>query len=222
MDVIYVEGIIGAGKSTLISKLQEQLDGSMIVPEPIDIWMNCNGVDVLDAFYKGKNEIVSFGDVNYKILVEHKDPGRYCHSFQHLALTTRIAQLEKCKEHKGIVISERSHESCRYVFAQMLADDGKYDPVDWKVYEYEYEFLQKYAPKGRYVFLDTPVDECIKRMKMRGRSQEKAIPKDYLARLRDYHLNWLKGKPNVVILDGTLPFHFDSNVVRGYVKQIMS
>ena len=48
--VIAIEGNIGAGKSTLLEALRGQ--GYAVVPEPLGEWLNCEGTNLLGAYYE--------------------------------------------------------------------------------------------------------------------------------------------------------------------------
>ena len=52
---IYVEGNIAAGKSTFLEYVKgkyAELGLISVRDEPLDLWTNLNGVNVLDLFYK--------------------------------------------------------------------------------------------------------------------------------------------------------------------------
>ena len=63
-----------------------------------------------------------------------------------------------------------------------------------------YEFLSNnvYPKLSGIIYLDTPVDECIHRMILRGRKEEKSLTKEYLTQLDD---NFKK-----VIKDSGIPY----------------
>ena len=60
-QLIAIEGNIGVGKSTFTGILKNTFENSMIVPEPIDIWMNIKnkeGENILGLFYKDIKELI--------------------------------------------------------------------------------------------------------------------------------------------------------------------
>ena len=109
-----VQGNIGSGKSTLIQYLRDMYkDGDKKVcflQEPVDEWntiKDSSGTTMLELFYG--------------------DQGRYAFGFQMMAYITRITQLRKATEQYGgrcIIITERSIETDRQVFAKMLYENN--------------------------------------------------------------------------------------------------
>ena len=110
--ILSIDGNIGSGKSTLYKDLQEYYKNHpdiCFVPEPVDDWTN-----IVDG-------------ENTPILTNlYKDTKRYAFRFQMMAYISRLHLLrQKVKENKyKIIISERSVQTDRNVFARMLYDDG--------------------------------------------------------------------------------------------------
>ena len=105
--VIAIEGNIGAGKSTLLEALRGQ--GYTVVPEPLGAWLNCEGTNLLGAYYE--------------------KPKRWSLTFQMWCLLTRAKALERALEsasgHKGgFVFVERSLLSDLHVFSQHAVAKG--------------------------------------------------------------------------------------------------
>lgn len=84
--VVSIEGNIGSGKSTLLEVVGDQLAGVELLAEPVDRWTDCNGVNLLQAFYD--------------------DPKKYSYCFQSFAFVSRLmAQQQPQKE--AIRVMER-------------------------------------------------------------------------------------------------------------------
>ena len=100
--ICFVEGTIGAGKSTFIKQLQKYHLNAQFFQEPVAEWQNTkdgNGKNVLSYFYE--------------------DMSKYCYMFQSYAFITRISQLDDLDlESKDIIFIERSIFSDRNVFAK--------------------------------------------------------------------------------------------------------
>ena len=181
--IITVEGLIGAGKTTLCQMLRERLEGTTVagrsivfVAEPVDVWstfIDADGKPMLALFYA--------------------NPKKWAFSFQMMAYISRLAALKKAREENpdAIIVAERSLEADRYVFAQMLLDDGCINTVDHKVYTHWFDtFASDYCP-DLVLYLDTPVDIAEARILSRARSGEDPIERSYLDSLAAYTNRWL-------------------------------
>ena len=64
---------------------------------------------------------------------------------------------------------------------------GKLDKMEYRMLMNTYEFyLQNVYPQlAGVIYLDTPVDECIKRIIKRSRCEESTIDKSYLERFKE-------------------------------------
>ena len=129
--LITVQGNIAAGKSTLVKELQRQYAGNARVcflQEPVDEWeniKNADGESMISLFY-GNQE-------------------KYGFSFQMMAYISRLASLKKAiSAGYDVVISERSLETDRQIFAKMLYDDGKIEDVNYQIYLKWFEEFQTF------------------------------------------------------------------------------
>jgi deoxynucleoside kinase len=194
--IICVEGSIGAGKTTLLKMIKCGFGKNecAVLPEPLEKWRDCNGIDLFGLFYQNK--------------------GRYSHAFQHYALLTRVKQLnEILRENRyKYIFVERSHMSCVHCFAKMLHDEKDYDNAEYQVYLKEYEFLSRFTPKiDHVIYLDTSVEECMKRIEERNRKGEKSgVSMEYLTKLEGAYANWMKNakdKYKIRVWPGNDNFH---------------
>jgi deoxyadenosine/deoxycytidine kinase len=120
--IIYLEGNIGSGKSTLIpllsNKLKTLLCNTKIYeyPEPLHIW----------------NEIKHNDTPLLKILYDFP---HYADRFQYLALITRQAQHLEFLEKPGesLAIIERSYMSDK-LFQNVLFNNGNISKLDMDIY----------------------------------------------------------------------------------------
>jgi len=76
---------------------------------------------------------------------------------------------------------------------------------EWQVYQQLWEFLaSNYCEKPqKIIYLRTPAELCLERIKKRGRNEEQQMPLDYLKNLEDLHDEWLMDHPDVILIDGT-------------------
>lgn len=183
--IISVEGNIGAGKSTILEKMQNKLESEEIVfvREPVDIWEQIKDPE------DGENILVKF----------YKDPDTYSFSFQVMAYATRVALLRNVIQNNPmakIIICERSLDADRNIFAKMLRDEGKIKNIDFQIYD---RFFKEYSQNmygssfwlSGIVYIDADPDICERRIMKRAREGESGIPLEYLKKCRDYHKKWL-------------------------------
>jgi len=203
--IINIEGNIGTGKSTILQKLQDELEihyknRVLFLKEPVDKWdtiKDSNDTTILKHFYQ--------------------DSQKYAFPFQIMACCTRIANVKKAIQNNPeckIIICERSIEADANIFAKMLYDDGVMNEMEYKIYNLFYdEHKDNYRPTG-YVYLDTNADVCLNRIKKRSRDGEASIALEYLQRCQQYHDKWLKNKnldTPVLILDTNKDVNYEKD-----------
>ena len=170
---ISIEGGIGASKSTLMKFLLEFVEkkGKKMVeiPEPVDQWKESG---ILDAFYQNVD--------------------KYAYTFQTVAFSTRVEMIKrKWRENPNaqIFISERCPLSDR-LFVDLLRDSGSFDEPSFIAYQLWADSWESMVPKppDLIVYLATPPEECLRRMKIRNRSSEvDAVDLDYQTKLIQKH-----------------------------------
>ena len=172
--IISIEGNIGSGKSTLLHHLEkycENHENIVFLKEPVDEWtqIKADGENILEKFYR--------------------DPHKYAFSFQVLAHATRLSSLKRAIETDcKLIISERSLESDKNVFAKMLHNEGKIDSVCYQIYCMN--FAQDFTV-DKVVYVDTAPEICFERIAKRSRSGESEISLEYLQKCDEYHKAWL-------------------------------
>ena len=157
-----VEGNIGAGKTTIIQLIAKNFLDVEFVEEPVKEWQNLNGENLLEAFYK--------------------DPVRWGFSFEFYSMLTKIQKLLKAADSdKPYIIIERSILSNK-IFMDLSKELGKLNAMEYKMLMNTYDFyIQNVYPQlNGVIYLDTPVDECVKRIIKRNRGEECSIDKSYL------------------------------------------
>ena len=175
MSIISIEGNIGSGKSTLIAQLKDYYKGDdsvVVFEEPLNQWneiKNEDGLTMLEMFYS--------------------DQKKYSFSFQIMVLNSFIKLIRETREKNPYttIIMERSIETSRYVFAQMLFDDGVISKMDFQIYCNLYdEFSDNYKPIVNF-YLQTEPDICLERIRKRNRKGEEGITIEYLRKCDSYH-----------------------------------
>jgi deoxyadenosine/deoxycytidine kinase len=176
-----LEGNIGAGKSTFLKIIGDNLD-VQIVFEPHEAWQKVGGEEnLLEKFYN--------------------DTPRWAYTFQSYAFVTRIMAQEAhaLTNTTGIQVLERSVFSDRYCFAKNCFELGLMNALEWKLYQEWFEWLvDNYTikPDG-FIYMQTSPEVCHDRLLKRSRHEEVGVSFDYLKRLHDKHESWLVKKEGV-------------------------
>jgi deoxyguanosine kinase len=198
--IISIEGNIGTGKTTLINLIKEKFDDVFVLDEPLNEWLNLknkNNKNLLDCFYS--------------------DKVRWSYTFQNFAYITRInkilSALNKYNNSK-IIITERSIYTDKNIFAKMLYDDNLLDIMEYNIYNYWFELLEKnFKFNINYIiYLRADPKISFNRIKIRKREEEKTITQDYINKLHKYHDEWItESKFRVCMIDGNDDFKNNYN-----------
>ena len=183
IELILLEGNIGAGKTTVLRKLNEMLDHDsleynvIIMEEPVEEWSNVGGNNLLKWFYTNMET--------------------YGFQFETFVASIRIHNILQLfetidKTKKTYIIIERSLWIQRHCFAQFHKNrlPPKIMNLLEKIIDTMTEELDTTCNKT-FVYLDVPTTECHNRIKQRGRQGEELIELEYLSILRDYHEEYL-------------------------------
>jgi deoxyadenosine/deoxycytidine kinase len=201
--LISIEGNIGSGKSTLVEYLKS-INKYVFVDEPVNEWLSIkdkDGSNALECFYKNQKE------------------NAFC--FQILAYITRLKKLmDKIKEYPSdvVIITERSIETDRNVFAKMLYEDGFISSIEWETYNYWFSTFKDVSKVDLIIYIKTSPEKCLERINKRNRAEETSIKIDYLVKCNKYHDDWLNyNHNNLIIIDG----HNTIDVIRSKVVDIL-
>lgn len=182
----FLEGNIGAGKTSLGKILQDSSKFDFL-EEPVDRWRGGFANNLFEMFYK--------------------DMPRWSFTFQIMAFITRAKTWTEIldKIEGDHVVLERSIFTDRHVFAKNLYAVGAMNESEWELYQQLWDFLAlNYCETpSKIIYLRTPAEVCLERIKMRGRDEEQQMPLDYLKRLEDLHDEWLMDHKDSIVLDGT-------------------
>ena len=194
MLIVSVEGNIGSGKSTLIGELKKQLKTIGDIPiiyidEPVRVWntiMDKQGNNIIKRYYE--------------------DQKRFAFQFQMMAYITRITQLRQATEQYGgrcIIITERSIETDKEVFAKMLYENGTLDNISYTIYLKWFDELSRGLKVNNLIYLKTSPETSLERVKKRNRPGE-TISLDYLKNCHNHHEDWLEKTEGVMYLNGNV------------------
>lgn len=186
--IISIEGVIGVGKSHVIDYIKSNLeciDGYPVVylPEPVNVWMSVTdkyGTSILQKFYD--------------------DQSRHAFTFQMLAMVSIAKQLREAIDANpgAVIIMERSVHSSKSVFVKSLHETGMITDMEKIIYDMTYDeingTLQRIPfTKNGIVYLKTPINTCMNRVKSRKRVGEECIEINYLEKCQEYHNEFFKG-----------------------------
>ena len=166
MRVIFLEGNIGAGKTSLLKALGEHFgDRVCIVEEPVDLWEDSG---LLEDCYDG--------------LVSRA-------TFQYVALATKTAALAEALRETPpdkLIIAERSPFSDAGVFAQAFLTEE----VEQRAYKVAHDAaMRTLGPLDcSFFFLECASTATLaERIRTRGRSGEHSIDAGLIAQLETLH-----------------------------------
>lgn len=172
---IAIEGNIGAGKTSLASKLAEDFNGKLVLEEFADN-------PFLPKFYE--------------------QPDRYAFPLELSFLSERFSQLKKDLQSRdlfqSIVIADY-FISKSLIFAKA---NLKGDELD--LFMSMFKLMETNLPKpDLMIYLHTEVDQLQKNIKKRGREYEQQISDDYLAKVQKSYFTFIRQhkKMRVVIVD---------------------
>lgn len=207
--LITIQGNIGAGKSLLYDFLKKKyaLNSRIcFIPEPVNIWTSIqdeNGKNMIEKYY-GNQE-------------------RYAFAFQIMAYISRLKILRDALQGDyDIIISERSLDTDKNVFAAMLYEDNKMEKVEHTIYTRWFSEFKKDFPEEHHIYVRVAPDVSFKRVIKRNRKGEN-IPLEYLQRCHEYHDDWLKPinkRDNLLVLNGDVDVFEEPDVLDKWVNEI--
>lgn len=201
--IVSFDGNIGSGKSTTCYEYEQYLknhmsntddDGSnhntvfptitsfndevCFLDEPVALWNQVcdkDGVNILTNLYK--------------------DIRANAFKFQMMAYISRLSLLRKAVKDPKIklIITERSVETDRNVFAKMLYDVGDISHDEFQIYTLWFDEFLTDVPLSGIVYIHASPEVCMERIGKRARSGE-TIHSDYIQRCHQYHEDWIHSK----------------------------
>lgn len=183
---MFIEGNIGAGKSTLIHFF-DKFEDIEVFSEPVKQWQNMNGHNVLQMFYENP-QTNGFAFQMYVFLTMMKE---------HLKPIT-----------KQIKVMEGSVFNTWHCFTTKLAENKFIDNMSKEELNQWFNFLtNQYKIEPNYViYLRTSPSTIIERINQRGRQEEKSITIEYLNDLHELHEKWIASinpkTQKTIIIDG--------------------
>ncbi|XP_018576748.1 deoxynucleoside kinase-like [Anoplophora glabripennis] len=171
---VIVEGNVGSGKTTFLNYFNKY-DHVAVCSEPIEMWRNCDGYNLLDLMYK--------------------DPKKWSFTFQSYVQLTMLRQHTR-KIPQPIKLMERSIYSARYCFVEKMARDSLMAAPAVAVIDEWFKFItnEEQIDVDLIVYLRTSPEVVYERILKRNRSEERTIAFDYFKALHEIHEDWLYHK----------------------------
>lgn len=189
VKLYFIEGNIGAGKSTVIDHLSELSSDLILVKEPVDVWTSLvdqDDVDLLSKFYQ--------------------DPNRWAFTFQLVAFVTRLQRLTDTINNapkNSVIIMERSIMSDKNCFASYGRAHKTINQMEWHIYSIWYDWFHTQIPQlrsAKFLYLKCNPTVAHQRIAKRSRTGESDIPLSYLESIDRLHDEWLN-KSNSLVID---------------------
>jgi deoxyadenosine/deoxycytidine kinase len=171
-NYIAVEGNIGAGKTSLVKLLGEELKAKIILERFAEN-------PFLSKFYS--------------------DPERYSFPVELSFLADRYYQLKAELSTRNIFSSVLIAD---YYFSKSLIfASNTLKPDEYNLYRQIYNIIHRHFPlPDLYVYLHVPVDRLLKHIRKRGRDFEQSITEEYLIKLQMKYFEHLKVQKDLKIL----------------------
>jgi len=174
-NYIAIEGNIGAGKTTLCTKIAEDFNAKTVLERFADN-------PFLPKFYN--------------------DQSRYAFPLEMSFLADRYQQLSddlaQFDLFKDFIVADY-HIFKSLIFAKVTLTDDEY-----RLYRKLFEIIYKEMPKpDLYVYLYQNTERLLANIRRRGRSYEQEIPAEYLDKINKGYLDYIKSQTdlNVLIID---------------------
>lgn len=174
-NYIAIEGNIGAGKTTLSTKISEDFNAKLVLERFADN-------PFLPKFYKDQNRYAFPLEMSFL-------------ADRYQQLSDDLAQFDLFKD---FIVADY-HIFKSLIFAKVtLAED------EYRLYKTMFDIIYKEMPKpDLYIYLYQNTERLLSQIKQRGRSYEQEIPAEYLDKINKGYLDYIKTQTdlNVLIVD---------------------
>ena len=171
-NYIAIEGNIGAGKTTLASKIAEDFNAKTVFERFADN-------PFLPKFYKDQNRYAFPLEMSFL-------------ADRYQQLSDDLAQFDLFKD---FIVADY-HIFKSLIFAKVTLQEDEY-----RLYKTLFDIIYKEMPKpDLYVYLYQNTGRLLQNIKRRGRSYEQEIPADYLEKINKGYLDYIKSQTNINVL----------------------
>jgi len=201
---IALEGNTGSGKSTVL-QLLSTLPGVEIRPEPVEVWQDFHGHNLLQLRYD--------------------DPKRWSFTFQTMVQLTRLKMHSPTNSHLPFKIMERSLHSNRYCFLECALHSKQLTEAEFALSTEWFQFLETNfnIDLDLIVYLRTSPELVFDRIKKRNRAEEKNITLEQLQKIDRFYEDWIMtSNCQVVVIDANQDWHQVSQSVATSLASILT
>ncbi len=171
-NYITIEGCIGAGKTTLSTKIAEEYGAKLI----------------LEQF-----------EENAFLPKFYKDPEHYAFPLEMSFLAERYRQLRDLLSHGDLFASFTIADY--FIDKCIIFSKNTLQPDEYALYTKLYNIITSFLPRPELlVYLYKDIDLLVSNIKKRGRDYEQDISPDYLLKLQDGYMNHLKSFTNIPVV----------------------
>ena len=174
-NYIAIEGNIGAGKTTLATKIAEDCNAKLVLERFADN-------PFLPKFYKDQNRYAFPLEMSFL-------------ADRYQQLTDDLAQFDLFKD---FIVADY-HIFKSLIFAKVTLQEDEF-----RLYKTMFDIIHKEMPKpDLYVYLYQNTERLLANIKKRGRSYEQEIPAEYLDKINRGYLDYIKTQTdlNVLVID---------------------
>jgi deoxyguanosine kinase len=171
-NYIALEGNIGAGKTTLVNKIAEDFNAKTVLERFADN-------PFLPKFYKDQNRYAFPLEMSFL-------------ADRYQQLSDDLAQFDLFKD---FIVADY-HIFKSLIFAKItLAED------EYRLYRNLFDIIYKEMPKpDLYIYLYQNTERLLENIKRRGRNYEQNISADYLDKINNGYLEYIKSESNLNVL----------------------
>ncbi|MBC7642192.1 MAG: 2-amino-4-hydroxy-6-hydroxymethyldihydropteridine diphosphokinase [Flavobacterium sp.] len=174
-NYIAIEGNIGAGKTTLTTKIAEDFNAKTVLERFADN-------PFLPKFYKDQNRYAFPLEMSFL-------------ADRYQQLSDDLAQFDLFKD---FIVADY-HIFKSLIFAKVTLHEDEF-----RLYKTLFDIIYKEMPKpDLYIYLYQNTERLLDNIKKRGRNYEQEIPAEYLDKINKGYLDYIKSQPdlNVLVID---------------------
>lgn len=194
-NYVAIEGNIGAGKTSLATKIAEHFNGKLILERFADN-------PFLPKFYEDNNRYAFPLEMSFL-------------ADRYQQISDDLAQLELFKD---FIVSDYD------IFKSLIFAKVTLQQDEFKLYRKLFDIMYSEIPKpDLYVYLYQNTDRLLRNIKKRGRDYEQKIPSEYLDKINNGYLEFIRTHKdlNVKIIDvSDLDFVANANDFQKIISEI--
>ncbi len=163
-NLVVVDGVVGVGKTSLMKILVDEFNYKPFLEPVVDN-------PILDKFYY--------------------DRKRYSFSLQIFFLNNRFRMIKEAANIGNAILDRSIYGDL--IFAKMLMEKDEMSKEEYDLYIDLFENMIEHChPPKLMIYLETNVDNAIKKINTRGRDYEKIVEREYWERLNTHYSDYFK------------------------------